>query len=57
MTADEGERLDTILALCLDEDAGTWELEPDGRWTRRRGRFDVQERLAEEARARHEANA
>ena len=47
-------RLDEILAVNLDPEARAWELEPDGRWTRRpeAGGFSPQVRLQELARAR-----
>jgi polyphosphate kinase len=47
-------RLDEILAVNLDPGALAWELEPDGRWTRRpeSGGFSPQARLQELARAR-----
>jgi len=47
-------RLDEILAVNLDPEARSWELGPDGRWTRRpeAGGFSPQERLQELARTR-----
>jgi polyphosphate kinase len=47
-------RVDEILAVNLAADARSWELGPDGRWTRRpdAGGFSPQERLQELARAR-----
>jgi polyphosphate kinase len=47
-------RLDEILAVHLDPDAHSWELGPDGRWTRQpeSGGFSPQERLQELARTR-----
>jgi len=47
-------RLDEILAVHLDAGARAWELEPDGRWTRRpeSGGVSPQARLQDLARAR-----
>jgi polyphosphate kinase len=50
------QRVATILALNLEDDALAWQLGPDGRWTRLRGRrgLAVQQRLQDLARERAE---
>jgi polyphosphate kinase len=45
------ERVEQILEISLRDEASSWDLQPDGRWTRRRGPFSSQERFIEITRA------
>lgn len=45
------DRVEQILEISLRDDASSWDLQPDGRWVRRKGTFSSQDRFIEIARA------
>jgi len=45
------ERAEQILAITLEDGASSWDLQPDGTWTRRRGGLSSQQRFIDLARA------
>lgn len=45
------ERAEQILEIALADEASSWDLKPDGAWTRRKGNFSSQQRFIEITRA------